>query len=109
MEKAKSYVYLGVLRTSDLSWNGHVSLVIASANRMLGYIKMNFYETSPSVEIILYKSLIRSKLEYAVLICDPRTKSLTNAIEAVQNRADRFILSNYDLQLVLNLLSKLYN
>lgn len=95
LETVTSYKYLGVLLTSDLTWNSHVSRVIADANRMLGYIKRNFYMTSPSVKTLLYKSLIRSKLEYAVSIWDPRTKALTNAIEAIQNRAARFILSNY--------------
>lgn len=91
-----SYKYLGVIITSNLAWKAHIISIIASANRMLGYLKRNFSLAPTPVKLLLYKSLVRSKLEYANSVWDPFTNSLIDALEAVQNRAARFILRNYD-------------
>lgn len=90
-----SYKYLGVFLTSNLTWNKHVTSIISNANRMLGYLKRNFKDAVPSVKLLLYTSLVRSKLEYAAPVWDPHTKLLTDALEAVQNRAVRFICGDY--------------
>uniref|UniRef100_A0A0C9QZR8 Endonuclease/reverse transcript n=1 Tax=Amblyomma americanum TaxID=6943 RepID=A0A0C9QZR8_AMBAM len=62
---------------------------------MLGYIRRNFNLSSSSVKLLLYKSLVRSKLEYAASIWDPYQETLIYQLESIQNRAARFILSNY--------------
>lgn len=89
------YKYLGVHITSNLSWSTHVEYVANNANRMLGYLKRNFFQAPSSLKLILYKCLVRSKLEYASSVWDPGHQSLINTLEATQNRAARFILSNY--------------
>lgn len=62
---------------------------------MLGYLKRNFSLAPSSLKLTLYKTLVRSKLEYASSIWDPSLLNLVNPLEAVQNRSARFILSNY--------------
>lgn len=90
-----SYKYLGVHISSNLSWNTHVEFVANNANRMLGYLRRNFFDAPSSLKLTLYKTLVRSKLEYACAIWDPTQTTLIQTLEAIQNRAARFILSNY--------------
>lgn len=89
-----SYKYLGVHLTNDLSWNLHVEYVTNSANRLLGYLKRNLSLTPVSLKLLIYKTLVRTKLEYAASIWDPGI-TLSSAVESIQNRSARFILSNY--------------
>lgn len=95
LESVTCYKYLGVHITSDLTWNTHVEYVVSNANRTLGYIKRNFFQAPSSLKLTLYKSLVRPKLEYASSIWDPGHQGLISRLEATQNRAVRFILSNY--------------
>ena len=78
-----------------MSWNVHVDKTISSANRSLGYIRRNFQSAPSNLKRLLYVTLVRPKLEYASAIWHPHQAFLTNAIESVQNRAARFILSDY--------------
>uniref|UniRef100_V5IDJ9 Putative endonuclease/reverse transcript n=1 Tax=Ixodes ricinus TaxID=34613 RepID=V5IDJ9_IXORI len=62
---------------------------------MLGYLRRNFYLAPISLKLLLYKTLVRTKLEYAASVWDPGQESLISELESVQNRASRFILSDY--------------
>ena len=63
---------------------------------MLGIIKRNFMHISRNCFIILYKSLVRSHLEYANNVWYPKRKSDVDKLERVQKRATKLIpgLSN---------------
>ena len=95
LEQVTSYKYLGVHITANLSWQMHVNYIVNNANRMLGYLRRNFSMAPSSLKLLLYKSLVRSKLEYASSVWDPGLEFLINNLESVQNRSARFILSNY--------------
>lgn len=95
LEAVDSYKYLGVHITSNLTWSLHIQNIINNANRMLGYLRRNFYNAPLELKLLLFKTLIRSKLEYATTVWDPHHENLINALEMVQNNSVRFILSNY--------------
>lgn len=95
LQHVSSYKYLGVYITNNLSWHTHVTYICNNANRTLGYLRRNFSRAPLSLKILLYRSLIRPKLEYASAIWDPVQQNLINALESVQNRSVRFICSNY--------------
>lgn len=63
---------------------------------MLGYLRRNFSRAPVSLKLLLYKTLVRPKLEYAAAVWDPCHANLHQTIELVQNNACRFILSNYN-------------
>jgi hypothetical protein len=85
---------LGVVISSDLKWNQHVSTVSAKANKMLGYIKRSSLDIrNEKTRLGLYKTLVRSQLAYCTQVWSPQSVSLILQIENVQRRATRYILS----------------
>ncbi len=58
---------------------------------MLGIIKRNFKKMDENTFIKLYKTMVRSQLEYAVSVWSPYKKTVIYAIERVQKRATKMI------------------
>ena len=82
---------LGVIFNSNLSFKEHVNSSIGKGNQMLGIIKRNFTALDTNAFIQLYKSLVRSQLEYANVIWRPYLRADINNIEKVQRRATKYI------------------
>lgn len=95
LESVSSYKYLGVHIAFNLTWNDHITYITNKANSMLGYIRRNFSRSPSSLKLLLYKSLIRSKLEYAASVWDPSQENVSHALEMIQNNSIRFICSQY--------------
>lgn len=95
LESLTSYKYLGVYITANLNWSTDIVHLINKTNRMLGYRHLNFYHNPPSLTLLLYKTLIRSKLEYAPPVWDPTQAYLLSTLEMIQNNFARFIHSIY--------------
>lgn len=73
----------------------HIDLIENNANRTLGYLRRNFSLAPMQLKLLLYKTLVRPKLEYSSSVWYPRVNIHISSLEAIQNRAARFILSNY--------------
>jgi hypothetical protein len=82
---------LGVLMDSNLSYSNHIHDKVNLANKMLGIIKRNFIDLDKTCFLLLYKSMVRSHLEYAGSVWCPYKKGLINDIENIQKRATKFI------------------
>lgn len=95
IESVSSYKYLGIYISHNLTWNTHTNYIYNNVSRMLGFLRRNFSLGTPAVKSLLYKSLVRPKLEYACSIFDPSAVYLDNTLESTQNRATRFIFCNY--------------
>lgn len=67
-ETVTSYRYLGVHISDNLTWSFHVETLINSANHMLRYFCRNFCSAPVLLITLLYKTLVRSKLEYTTSI-----------------------------------------
>ena len=71
-----------------------------TANRTLGFLRQNLYQCPQDVKEAAYKGLVCPILEYGSCIWDPQDMVLQQEIEKVQNRAARFVTSNYSFETV---------
>lgn len=92
---ATTYKYLGVHLTSSLSWVSHIESICSDASRTLGYLRRNLKTASADVKKLAYLTFVRPRLEYASSIWNPSQSYLSHDLESIQNRATRFITSQY--------------
>lgn len=96
LERVTTYKYLGVHLTQNLSWKHHINEICHKAAQTLGFLRRVLRLASTDVRLMAYNTLVRSKLEYASVIWNPSQKYLIDQIEAIQNKAVRFIFQKYD-------------
>ena len=72
---------LGVTISSDLSWNKYVRITINNGNKVLGIIKWTVGTSNRQVFSTLYKSFVRSILEYAIPVWNPHLAKNVHALE----------------------------
>jgi hypothetical protein len=82
---------LGVLVDSSLKFHKHVSSATKAANAMIGMVRRNFTLINKNMFLLLYKSLIRPKIEYAVQLWSPFLHGDINLLENVQRRATKLV------------------
>ena len=68
LEELQSIKHLGVTFDSQLKFDKHIDDKVNKAYILLGIIKINLTYLSRDAFLILYKSLVRSHLEYAVQV-----------------------------------------
>lgn len=82
---------LGVVFDAEFSFVDHVDDVVSSSLRTLGFIYRNCRDFKNAACLAtLYRSFVRSKLEYASLIWFPIYRSHVARIESVQRRFLKF-------------------
>ena len=79
----------GYLVDNELKLEHHVNCVVKKANSSLGTIKRTF--------TLLYRSLVRSQLEYCQEVWSPTRKGLIDKLEKVQRRATKMVGNLRDL------------
>ena len=85
---------LGVMLNTNLAWGTHCRGLINKCNRAIGMIKRAVGFNAPvNVSTSLYRTLVRSNLEYCSSVWSPSTVSDTKAIESIQRAATRYILN----------------
>lgn len=109
LDRVNNFKYLGIYFSSDLTRNKHIDYVTNKASGVLNFIKRNFKTAPVSLKEALYTTNVRPILEYACAIWDPHFHNLIYKVERIQNRAARFVTSNYDFRLSITNLKSLLN
>ena len=83
--KAKSLVRdLGVQLSSDYSWTPHINIMVDNARRIASWVLSVFADRSAKTMLTLYKSMVRSRLEYCCPLWNPLRIGDIQQIEGVQ-------------------------
>ena len=84
LEPSDTVTDLGVLFSENLDWSSHVSMIVKKAKQKAGWALSVFRDRSPLVMNTLFKSLIRSLLEYACPLWIGLSLQNMRDLEAVQ-------------------------
>lgn len=87
LHRVQKITDLGVTLDSKLTLDIHVDNICSKAYKMYGFVMRSGNEfRRPSTFLHLFKSLIRSQLEYAVAIWDPLYEKYSDYLEKVQKK-----------------------
>ena len=91
LKNVESTKDLGVIIDNKLTFKEYITDKFKTADTMLEFIKKNFRYLNEKTFLLLYKSLVRSQLEYASCIGYPYKLDIIDNIESVQRRATKLI------------------
>ena len=97
LEKCEEEKDLGITFDANLKFDIHISNIVKKANQMLGLIRRTFTFRNKSIFLKLYKSLVRSHLEYGNVVWNPHLKKQSIQIENVQRRATKLVPNCKDM------------
>ena len=89
IEPAETVRDLGVILSNDCSWTPHIQKMIQSASTMSSWVLSVFKDRSPFLMLTLFKTMVRSKLEYCCPVWNPAKTMDIEAIENVQRQYTR--------------------
>jgi len=84
---------LGLIFDNELNFVQHCKEKINTAYSYLGIIERNVIYLDEDAFVMLYKSLIRSHLEYANSVWNPHRLGLIKDLEKVQMRATKLVIA----------------
>ena len=96
LQKVSDAKYLGILISSDLSWDKHISDVAKRANYTIGLIRRNLRHCPRDAKTTEYFSLVRSTTDYCSAIWDPYLEKDKTKLERVNRRAARVVCNKTD-------------
>ena len=82
---------LGVLIDKNLNFENHIHQITKKANSMIGMIWRSFDFLDIHTFQLLYKAIIRPKLEYATPVWTPNSWRLVEEVEKIQRRATKML------------------
>ena len=82
---------LGVYLSNDRSWTPHIEHVAQGGRKIASWVLSVFRDRSPTLMLTLYKTMIRSKLEYCCPVWNPVKISDIQALENIQRNFTRKI------------------
>ena len=74
LQLVHEFKYLGVIISSNLSRNSHISWTAPKASAKLWSLKRRLKHCTPATKLAIYTTVMRPDLEYADVVWDPATK-----------------------------------
>ena len=84
MEDVTVHDHLGLTLSSNLSWRAHILKIHPEASKKLNLLKPLKFNLSRYTLEVLFKSLVRSSVEYADVVSDGCSESDSNLLESLQ-------------------------
>ena len=84
LEETTSEKDLGVLVDNNLDFKGHVNETVKKSRQVSGLIMSTIENKTKDIMVLLFKALVRPKLEYANSVWCPYNKFIIKHIEQVQ-------------------------
>ena len=91
IDEVSCHEHLGVILSSNMSWKVHIEKNHQNASKTLNLLKGFKFKLPRLTLEILYKSLVRSKMEYANVVWDGCTIGESDLLESVQYDAAKLI------------------
>lgn len=82
---------LGIIFENTMKFDSHISHIVNRANKLLGLIKRTFRSLNMELFLVLYKSLVRSIIDYGGSVYSPSSKKNIQLLENVQRCATRIV------------------
>ena len=82
---------LGIIMDNELKFHKQTSAIVKKASRILGLIEKSFTCLDETMLPYLYKSLLRSQLEYGNVVWGPTYIGNIKSIERIQRRATKLV------------------
>ena len=89
LERSECEKDLGVYVDSLLRFDHHIATIVKKGNQMAGLLWRTFKYVDEEMFLALYKTMVRSHLEYAAPAWSPHTWKLAEELEKVQRRATK--------------------
>lgn len=86
---------LGIILDRNVSFGPQISTLALRCHRILGWIFRNSKGLSSEAFSLLYKSLVRSILEYACVVWSPHYEVHNHTLERVQKKFKRYFSYRY--------------
>jgi hypothetical protein len=99
LKESKSFKIVGLTITYNLSWTEHVGRIAKHANRAVAMMKRASNILDKSALAAVYKSSVRSRMEYCCPIWMAAGKSALARLDKVDARARRLLGKDESLQL----------
>ena len=88
---ASSVKDLGVHLSPDMKWSLQATIAVQDANEMANWVLSVFSDRSKDVLLTLYKSIVRSRLEYSCPVWNPSSMQDIKKLESTQRAFTRYI------------------
>ena len=86
ISKVKDVKDIGVVIDEELSFDKHICEKVNKANSIFAVLRRTFRNLNANIFLLLYKTLVRTHLDYASSVWAPNKKKYIDKIESVQKQ-----------------------